>query len=262
MKKWLLIILAFTPIILIVLLFVKSSSNKVVDEKMPDGVLFKRKNEFQLANHLTGLNKQNPSSNFAYDAYLDSVDLTSYYKIKSDITLLDSITGNKDSVMVLMVNTLTTKLEKKIHPKDTNYSLDTVIQLLHWAERFTYYGEVDVEHGIIFSVTHDYWFNFITNYLSTIYQNNNDLKYNDKFKYLLARLGAKQYYANISFDKGEKVINNIVGSKWSYLVNRFWIGTTSSMKAIAFTFALITGLSYVLLAKWLLNGLKKKSKQK
>jgi hypothetical protein len=110
---------------------------------------------------------------------------------------------------------------------------------MQWAEKFQYYAEVDNQNKILFKVVYDYWLNFISDKLTNYSKENSDIKCEFKFKFLVAKCSERKYNIGVKVTSTEKVIDNLVRSKWGHLFDASWNQATLLQKIILLLFVII-----------------------
>ena len=254
--KW--VYYSFTPIIVILILLLFLISRIDYTENIPQYQI-KEKHSFNLSKHTNNLNETNLLEKFPYNIYLDSANYEIIEFIRKDLETLNSF--SKDSMLNQQVLSiaLTEKLDKRISSHFDRYNPDSLITIIQWAERFNFYAEIDKKNAPFYQTVYDYWMNFTIARLDKYYIDDYLIKYNFKFKYIQNRCKEKTYTGAIGNNQFEKVINNIIEKNWSYLINRFWIGTTFVFKLIITLFSLFTFYGYICIFRF---HLKKNSNEK
>jgi hypothetical protein len=167
--------------------------------------------------------------------------------------MLDTICGKSSMGGDIIYKSLTEELEKKLKPTLTSFNADTLIWLVQWAERFKYYAEVDQANASLFQPLNDHWMNFIANHLNNLYKNDESIKYDYKFRYLMSRCAENKYNIDIGNSKKEKFVYNIIDQQWSYILNRFIIGTSLLFKICIIIILSITLYGYFCIIKKILK---------
>lgn len=160
----------------------------------------------------------------------------SYFILLDSLKKKDEISSNQQANQEYISVVWTTELQKKIDSKFTQYNPDSIIMLIQWAEKFKTYGEVDQNKSTLCNVIYTHWLNYCVNKMNQYYEENSGIKNDYKFKYIVSRCSEQQYYIAIGNTHLEKVIENITKANFSYLFNRFWIGSSVFIKTIVFGF--------------------------
>lgn len=247
------VLLTFTVCIAYFVVKTDYSSNIPKERPCPS------KPAFQLERHLTKANASNISESFPYQTYLDSADWCDVGAIVRDLHLMDSI--NADSIQLnreILGKALTEELEKSLVNSFVNYNPDSLILLLQWAVRFNNYQDIDKSNSKLYRIVYRHWFNFVSNHLGIYAKGNPEIKYDFKFKYLVAVCHAKSFSPPIGNTYGEKIINHFIEKNYSYLFNRFWNAT-----GLLFKVVVTVGLAFLFYAFWcvLKVSFRKKIKQ-
>lgn len=178
---------------------------------------------------------------FPYDSFLDSTSFCSIRSIQNDLKIIDScFKENPNSGKEIYIRALTEKLEERIGPSFTQYNPDSLIALIHWVGKFDVYKDLDDQNGRIYKIIFRHWMNFISNRLGKYYEDDSAIKYDFKFRYLTAICQSKKYAPPLGDSKTEKVVTNLIDSKWAYMFNRFWNGTGLKFKLLASLGLLLT----------------------
>ncbi len=141
----------------------------------------------------------------------------------------------------ILATTLTDSLQKRLANVYNKYQPDSLIYLMQWAERFQYYAEIDNKNKILFKVVYDYWMNFISDKLTGFSKETPSLKYAFKFKFLVAKCSERKYNIGLKVTATEKVIDNLVRSKWGHLFDASW-NQASLLQKILLSLLVITFL--------------------
>ena len=204
-----------------------------------------KSSKFRLTAYLKDVNAETLEQKFPYSIYLDSGNWQSIASIKQDIHTLDSVNHKDSSLNRKIISiALNKRLEQKTGANYTHYHADSVIKLLQWAEKFNAYAEVDPDNETLYGSIYNHWMNFIANKLTDYSNENKSIKYDFKFRYVLAQCMANQFNTSIHYSSTEKVIMDAQAGKWGYLYGRIWLLTPWYGKALAFLFLFITLYGY------------------
>jgi hypothetical protein len=140
------------------------------------------------------------------------------------------------------------------------YNANNCHNIIFWAEEFKCFeaNDTDVFQPIYVGIF-DFWMNKVALVLSDATRNNSDLKYNNNFFYLNQRLTDYKYAIGIKYSNTEKVIENIVNGKWSYLLKRYFLETSTFINLLLVFFLVLTIYTYYL---FLISFFKKKNSNK
>ena len=182
---------------------------------------------------------------FPYEIYLSKGNYCNIEAILRDLNYLSSleVAGKSGSSDVLM-DALTTHLEAKIGPSFDHYNPDSLIQLLHWANQFGHYANYPSDYQLEYSVVHGFWLDYIANKLFAYTEADASVKYAHKFIYLRYNCELQQYRAPIGKTRIEKVVDYFIESKYSYLFERLWNGTSWVFKLVIFLGLMLTGYAF------------------
>lgn len=178
---------------------------------------------------------------FPYQVYLAEGNYCNIEAILTDLAYLASLEGeNEGESSDILMDALTTHLETKIGSSFEQYHPDSLIQLLHWANQFGHYANYPSAYQLEYSVIHGFWLDYIANKLSAYTEENSDVKYAYKFAYLRYNCELQQYRAPIGKTRLEKVVDYFIESKYSYLLERLWNGTSGVFKFVVLLGLLLT----------------------
>ena len=221
---------------------------------IPQYISSRRNDSFELGKYLANIKVKNYRKDFPYKIYLDSGDVDNIKSITKDLVLMDSINSSDRSLnMEVFLLALTDSLKSYKHGIYNSTNLDSLILLYQWAEKFHFHAECENKYSSLYATIYDYWAQDIANELQSLYNTKYSIKYNYKFKYLRSRLEEREYNIPVGYSNWEKALNYIIERQWSYLLNRFWIGTTFLFKLIAFSLIAITVFGYYCIIKITLN---------
>lgn len=189
--------------------------------------------KFQLNHYLTRVDASNISQKFPYKAYLDSANWCNIQTITSDLELMDKTNGDTELNRDVMAQALTETLELRLQKSLQDFNPDSLIFLLQWAGRFNNYQELDEKNAQLYRRVHRYWFNLVSNKMGQYAEQHSSLKYNFKFKYIVASCHSKMFSPPIGYSGSEKIINNLIEQNFAYLFNRFWYSTGIVYKLVA-----------------------------
>lgn len=181
---------------------------------------------------------------FPYDIYLDSADRWNIGSIKNDLKVLDDAYNDSSMNRQVLSIALTSKLFSRIDNYLNKYNPDTLIYLIQWAEKFQDYALIEPENDLFYNSICSYWLSSLSNKIHFYSTQNNSIKYDFKFKYIVARLTELSSNPGIGVTKFEKVIDNVVSNKWSHLIESSWNQTSLLQKLAFFMIVFITIYGY------------------
>ncbi len=181
---------------------------------------------FVLNNYLNTV----PSSKFS-EVFIDSASWWNFETINSTLLLMDSFYKNdtKENERIL-VNCLAGTL---LQNKGYNNSIDSLELLLVVSERYMSFAQINRKRANFFGEISDAWCSYVANQLTELSKSNSSLKHSFKFQYVAQHSRNLMYPPNISYTNSEKVILNLTEGNFDYLWNRYWKGTSFSVKAVS-----------------------------
>ncbi len=242
------------PIFILIILFTFLVTKVDYNDKMPSNKQEVKRNSFQIKNHLTGLSANNLINSFPYKIFLDSIDIYNIGAIKESILEIDAFSKDNMLTQHIVSIALTDSLLAYTKDKFNSYKPDSLILQLQWAERFKCYAGIDKENENLYHVIDDFWMSKITNQLTDYCKEDYWLKYDYKFKFISSCIEKQGYNTTIGFNDFEKVINNAIENKYSYVYDRFCTRTNTFQKIILllslFVFSIITIYGYYCIYKF------------
>ncbi|MEM6378458.1 MAG: hypothetical protein AAF705_09600 [Bacteroidota bacterium] len=240
---WIPMLLAFLLIILFFLKIVSAASKMEQSSELPSQWTCPASAFDNMATIIQDLDldSSNVIGKFPYEAYVANGNYCNIEAILKDLKYLASLEdAGKNERSDILMDALTTHLEAKIGPSFDQYNPDSLIQLLHWANQFGHYANYPSDYQLEFSVVHGFWLDYIANKLFTYTEQNSDVKYAHKFIYLRYNCEIQQYRAPIGKTRIEKVVDYFIESKYSYLLERLWNGTSWIFKLVVLMGILVT----------------------
>jgi hypothetical protein len=216
-----------------------------------------RKNSFDLRSHIQGINAADIVNSFPYKAYLDSSNYDNILFIKNDLVTLDSLNPDIGANRQLFAELLTNKLYSRDSIRLAGNSLDSLIPVLQWAVKFSDYAEIDITNRSLFRSVHSYWINIISNKLADYSRETPSIKYQFKFRYLVARCEEFKFFPSVHVTSSEKVVFNITHHKWAHLFSAAWDQTSLSEKLLGLFLILSVLYGYVLVIRQFFSLIKK-----
>ncbi len=215
-------------------------------------------NSFDIKPYLNSLKTTNINESFPFNIFIDSLELSDLNSIKNVTALLDSfVPNNRYENTKVIVRALTEKLEAKFNQTAQFENLDTLFNIIHWANRFQNYQYFDTENSILYTVVYKHWINFVANRLELYNQKYPEHKFDTKFQLLIHTCASKKFTPAVNMSKQEKVVYNISQNKIAYLINRLILNTSLLLKFLIITFITVTLFSYYITALQLIKLFKK-----
>ncbi len=233
------LIIGLMPIFILIILFTFLITKVDYNDKMPPIKQELSHNSFHITNHLSSLSTTNLKNTFPYKMFLDSIDFYNINSIKENISEIDAITKNNMVSQEIVSIALTDSLFNYSKDKFKVYNPDSLILQLQWVERFKYYADVDMVNENLYQAIDGFWMDKITNNLNDFYKEDYWLKYDYKFKFISSCIEEQGYNTTVGFNDFEKVINNAIENKYSYIYDRFCTRTSTFQKTILFLFLLL-----------------------
>jgi len=197
---------------------------------------------------------------FPFNEYLKTGNYSHPVLLKKDLSILDSLySADPMSNQALLSAALTDSLYERKKHLFSGYQPDSLIQLMQWVEPYTHFAVFDKNAELLYLSVYDYWINKISNYLTQYSQQNSKVKYDYKFSYIFSRCAEKRYHIGPKVTSLEKVIDNIVRSKWGHLFEASWLASSFIQKLIFFILGIMTIFAYYTL--WVFVSSKWKGKR-
>src|SRR5207244_2242716 len=95
-----------------------------------------------------------------------------------------------------------------------NYNPDTLLLLIQWAEKFQNYAEIESDNYFLYDAIYGFWLSKISNKIAFYSTQDNSIKYDFKYQFIVARCNEKHFSVAVSVTPVEKIIDNIVSKKW------------------------------------------------
>jgi len=244
MKKKYFIIMVFVFISFFLILLLSKVVNNDNITIIPEEKPCPEKAYFNLQNHLHNIDKSKFKQTFPYDIYIDSANYCDINSILYDLKLMNLINPDAKANRRILAKALTEKLEEKNKNLFNNYNPDGLIMILQWVNKLNHYKDIDTANIKLYRIIHRYWYNYVSNKLSQYNDDNSNLKYGFKFKYLLSTCQSNNYPPDIRFSNTAKVIDNVINNKWAYLFKRFWDGTNFVFKFLLSIISVLTLYGY------------------
>ncbi len=212
--------------------------------------------EFNLPIRINGIPKDSLLTQFPYADYLDSVDMRDLSAISRDIQILDTVTGDHFTSLSILMLAYTDSLLPRISKKLTTFNGDSLSLFMMNVEGYKYYARVPGPNQDLYGGLYQYWMSEISNRLDKYTQEDPNLKYNFKFRYLSAKCKENKYGVAPKVTESEKIVNNIADTKWDYLYKRIWSAPPMKRFLIFFLF-IFTGIAYLVTVIHIFKKFKK-----
>ena len=178
---------------------------------------------------------------------LDSIDQSNMQLMDK---LINRIVSNSEDNGFISAISITDYLTQKNQKRNirglTTSSLDTLFNNYQWATAIK--SMSFISEGIkstIYSAVYDYWMLDIVHQLQRINEEKGSIKYSLKFRTMSNLCNYHSYSPNFSTSDYEKVLYNIQESRYSYIINRFYLAFGIPGFIILAIFLLFTSFSYI-----------------
>ena len=229
--KSIIIVFGSTTLILILLLLFAN----FLDEKITDDNLFSNVN---LLNTNFKNNQQQKS------IAIDSIDFTNENSLIALIKKMDSLYPNQNNQRTLSYY-YTDSLSKKLSNNFLEYEPNYLNAILNWAVNFKNSAKHHKNFEPLLTVISDFWVSKVNNCLHSVTLIDDNVKYTFKHKYLVQVCKSLNSNVDINITNTEKIINNILEKKWSYLLKRFYSGTSFFFKFSILLIILVVNYSLI-----------------
>ena len=177
---------------------------------------------------------------FPYQKIIKNSNFCDVNYIIRNCKLLDSMYKNRAEITIpIMYTLLADSLISKFKNEHENYNPDLLINQIQWANNMKTCEKAFPEYDLIFLIVHDGWMNQISNLLSKYFENNEDIKYQLKFKILRNYCQINNYTIPVGLKSSEKLVDYLIESKYSYIWGRIYHGTGFLFKFIIISIGLI-----------------------
>jgi hypothetical protein len=194
---------------------------------------------------------------FPYKVYLEQANYENVKMIRKDLVVIDSFSKkNPMTSQKVLSLALTDSLLPKIKNKFSNYQPDTIITFMQWVEGFKFYAQYDELYEPFYNSIYTYWVTYIANKLDEYSKSNANLKYKYKYRFIAGKCKENKFTVSPTPSEIEKVVNNIVESKWAYLYKRLWSASLTQKIAILI-FGLFTLITYIVTTIFIIKNFKK-----
>jgi hypothetical protein len=196
---------------------------------------------------------------FPVELYLTYSNYKEIEKLSADLDAVDS-TFNAPILVTesLFYSILADSLISNFKSEFSSYNPDFLLDRLIWAREFLIYSEVYPARRVLFKAIYSSWMDKISNSLSTYLEENSNLKHQFSYKFLHTECSLANYQTPLGLSKSEKIVDNLIQSKYKYIWDRFWFSTGWLSKLFVVFFLCATLLCYYWTLKSLAKHLLKK----
>lgn len=233
-------------IILLIYIFYSVTS---ISKKNDQFNLVQINNEYGESFFLTDLsiNNENLYDSFPYQEYLNKIKYTDTSQFNKHLKELNILTKNQFLSQSILSLCLTNKLEKLNDTKN----LDTLYGILLWTDKFYDYSFIEKNNQAFYESIPSYWYNYVANTLSDLSVENEQIQFNFKYQYLVQKCSERGYFSEQKMNIMDKVMMNVIQSRWFYLIHRFWNNTSHLFKMLFLSlffiniFLITLGIKYI-----------------
>jgi hypothetical protein len=189
------------------------------------------------------------------DDYIVNANWVSQTALLKDVQQSFDLRQKKDNNPTdYILDAMTIGLKDK-YMTDSLMQLDTFVNLMQWAISLHISKDVLPEdESRVFRIISNFWLNQLSNQIVSIYDNDNAIKDDDKFKYIIIQLHSRGFYPAIGSNLVDKFFNNLSRGNFEYILSRFWGATNWKIKLLALIFLL-----YNIYAIWCIVKVNQKS---
>lgn len=248
MKKRALFYLAFIGLLGIgffISFFYLSVDN--TDKPDPVDYVLYRSSPLDIDSLLKGTPYDSIKSKLTTADYFLSKNIHDYKDLSRDLSILDSLYPGKSlEIRTDIFTVLTDSFKVHLSSALDTFNYAELLNLQNFQIRYYYYAQVaaDPNEQLMLNSISLFWGSFIANALSEYSKTNKNLKFGFQYRSLESRSGQYGYGVNRKVTSLEKVIANILGSKWGHLVNSSWNQASVIQKVLFFILFIITIISY------------------
>jgi hypothetical protein len=196
---------------------------------------------------------------FPVNQYLNYSNYKDIDKLSVDLDVVDSTF--KAPILItesLFYSILADSLISNFKSEFSSYNPDFLLERLIWAREFLIYSEVYPNRRVLFKAIYASWMDKISNSLGTYLEDNSNLKHQFNYKFLHTECSLANYQIPLGLSKSEKIVDNLIQSKYKYIWDRFWFSTGWLSKLFVVFFLCATLLCYYWTLKSLTKHLLKK----
>jgi len=212
---------------------------------------------FNIKRLLSDSNNVDLTTSFPYKTYVDEANYENVKMIKRDIAIMESVLKNDPMVAQKILSlALTDSLLPKIKNQFAVYHPDTLAAFMQWVESFKYYAQYDEAYEPFYSSVYSYWVTYIANKLDEYSKSDANIKYQFKYRFVAGKCKENKFNVSPTASEIEKIVNNVVESKWAYLYKRLW--SASLIQKIAFLcLGIFTLIAYIITIIFVIKKFKK-----
>jgi hypothetical protein len=174
---------------------------------------------------------------FPYDQFLATVNPESINDVRNYKRVMDSL---RLPSMQILFTALTAKLKDKEKDKSAGFDLEYLLGKLTLGTRYTDVGEFYTEDPILYKAIGSSWLDYVADKVADTVKSAPQLRNNPVIAGILNRL--VEYKANpesVPASNMTKVLYNLSNGKWSYLLDRLQVASTSLKIALLLIFIII-----------------------
>lgn len=244
------VLLALAGISSLILIFYLSVDN--TDKPEPVQNIWYRSSSVRIDSLLQFTPFDNIKSKLTNAKYFLTRNIHDYASLSSDLSTLDSLYPNNSlQIRTEVFSVLTDSF--KVHLSNTldTFNYTQLLNLQNFQIRYYYYEQVAVDPNekLMLNSISLFWGGFIANKLAEYSRMNQNLKSGFQYRFLESRSNQYGFGVNRKVTSLEKVVTNILSSKWGHLVNSSWNQASLFQKVFFLLLFILTILSY----SWSLN---------
>jgi hypothetical protein len=202
-----------------------------------------------MASLTKGISDDSLLTRFPYSAYLCNGRFRSITQIKKDIHALDELYPSVPMAGQYVVATaLTEKLFAMHQGTFVRFDPDTLLLFLEYAEPFGNYAHMDSVNATAYDVIYRFWFEKVSQLLSSYQSENNALKYDFAFRYIDTKASRLKFISDVRESRLEKFLYNLRAGNWAHLISATWNDMPVPARILLSAFGLLTLYAYFYLA--------------
>jgi len=206
--------------------------------------LHRKVSEDNLFSDVNILDKSYENKQLKKTNILDTIDFTSVNSIVTLVKKLNSIYPNQNNQRILSYY-YTDSLFKKLSSNFLTYKPDYLNAILNWSVNLRNSAKYHKDLEFLLTVISDFWVSKVNISLQNISLTDGNVKFTFKYKYLVQICKNLNSNVDIKTTNAEKIINNILEKKWSYLWVRFYYGTSFFFKFSILLIILVLNYSLI-----------------
>jgi hypothetical protein len=256
MKSYKFFVFITIPLIILLSYILYTAVRTDNNENIPPAKFINATDTFHLRPYITSLSPDSLVETFPYNTYLEFANYENVNSIKKDLDTINAVFPSANSLsMQILSDALTEKLFEKNFISNNDYKPDSLLYLFYWAERFKNYAEVDQKNKLLFESIYGYWIQKISNKLTYFSEQDDKIKFDFKFKYLVAKCNENTFTVSLKVSKTDKFLYNLLGNHWAHLIEASWQAISVS-QIIIFTIIILTTLltylfSFIKFLEWI-----------